>query len=248
MNILEKIDISLWTQLFEVNRTVPHEMLYLELGIEPLSFIVMRRRINYLQHILKQDENRMIHSFLITQMERPKKNDWIVTVKGNLEYLDIMLTFEDIKNMSKPAFKKLVKLKTRQKAFEHLQKLKSCHSKVAHIPYEKLSMQSYLLPGLEDISNDERKYIFQARSRMLGKIKNNYRNKFKNILCIACGKAECSQQHAMLCPKLLGRNKILSHIPAYEQLFGTDLSEQVYVVRIIKENLRNRTQLYGDPE
>ena len=44
------------------------------------------------------------------------------------------------------------------------------------------------------------------------------------------------------CSKLLGSIEIVSYIPSYKELFGTDLSEQVYVSRILHENFKLRKQ------
>ena len=60
---LEQIDKSLWSNLLEVARTVPYDLVCLELGIEPLRYIIMRRRLLYLQHILKQKETSLVKQF-----------------------------------------------------------------------------------------------------------------------------------------------------------------------------------------
>ena len=51
---LEQVDKCLWCNILEVARTVPYDLVCLELGLEPLRFIIMRRRLLYLQYILKQ--------------------------------------------------------------------------------------------------------------------------------------------------------------------------------------------------
>ena len=42
---LEQVDKALWCNLLEVARTVPYNLICLELGIEPLRYIIMRRRL-----------------------------------------------------------------------------------------------------------------------------------------------------------------------------------------------------------
>ena len=49
--------------------STPKEMLYLELGIVPIRFIIKMRRLNFLQYILQEDENCLIHTFLKAQLE-----------------------------------------------------------------------------------------------------------------------------------------------------------------------------------
>ena len=78
-----------WCSLLETAQTVPYNLICLELGIEPLRYIIMRRRLIYLQHILKQNESSLIKQFLKTQMKTLKKKDWGKTVKEDLIHLGL---------------------------------------------------------------------------------------------------------------------------------------------------------------
>ena len=60
---LEQSDKSLWCNLLEVAQTVPYDLVCLELGLVPIRYIIMRRRLVYLQHILKQKESSLIKQF-----------------------------------------------------------------------------------------------------------------------------------------------------------------------------------------
>ena len=57
---LEKIDEMLLRQIFECSSCVPKELLFLELGILSLRYIIMTRRLMYLHHILIQPEESLI--------------------------------------------------------------------------------------------------------------------------------------------------------------------------------------------
>ena len=54
---LEQADKGFWCSLVEIARTVSYE-----LGVAPLRFIIMRRSLVYLQHVLKEKENYLIRS------------------------------------------------------------------------------------------------------------------------------------------------------------------------------------------
>ena len=103
------MDKSLWCNILEVARTIPHELACLEIGIEPIRFIIMIRRLIYLKYILNKEETSLVKKFLNTQMENPKKKDWIKTVKCDLESLGIKLSMKEIENMPKATYKKLIK-------------------------------------------------------------------------------------------------------------------------------------------
>ena len=94
-------DKSLWCNLLEGARTVPYDLICLELGVEPLCFIIIRKRLSYLQHILKQKESSLVRQFLMTQSINPRKKDWVSSIKEDLKQLEINLIFVQIEEMGK---------------------------------------------------------------------------------------------------------------------------------------------------
>ena len=89
-----------------------------------------------------------------------------------------------------------------------------------------------------EINSYERKVIFQLRTRMHFKIKNHFRNMHEDSICDGCRKYESTTKHTLECETLLGKNQLFTYIPNYEDLFGNEEEEQVYISRIIEENLR----------
>ena len=90
---LEQVDKGLWCNLLEVSSTVPYDLICLELGLEPLRYIIMKRRLIYLQHILKQKATSLTKKFFITQTIEPRKKDWVKTVQSNFLELGLKLSF-----------------------------------------------------------------------------------------------------------------------------------------------------------
>ena len=121
-------------------------MLYLEMGIFPLRFTVMTRRLLFLHYILTEDKKSLIYRFLQAQVKNPSKNDWYLTIKEDLEFLEIFLDFDDIKSLPEQSFKKFVNEQVEEKAFQYLEQLKAKHSKVDHIKHNGFNMQEYFLP------------------------------------------------------------------------------------------------------
>ena len=72
---LEQIDEMLIRKILEVGKGCPKEMLYLEMGIFPLRFTVMTRRLIFLHYILNEDKKSLIYRFLQAQVRNPSKND-----------------------------------------------------------------------------------------------------------------------------------------------------------------------------
>ena len=107
----------------------------------PIRFIILLRRLTYLQHILKQEQrNTLIFQFFKAQLENPKQNDWVTNVMKDLEKVDINLELIEIQNMSEEVFKKLCKENVKVKAFEYLKKKQIQRNPKYLINYEFFEM------------------------------------------------------------------------------------------------------------
>ena len=106
---LEQVDKSLWCKLLEVARTVPYDLICLEVGLEPIRYIIMRRRLMYLQHIMKQEETSLVKNFFLTQIKSLKKKDWGRKVFEDLQHLEINITFKEIEDMPIATYRNLIK-------------------------------------------------------------------------------------------------------------------------------------------
>ena len=60
----------------------------------------------------------------------------------------------------------------------------------------------------------------------------------EDTFCEGCKQEESTTKHTLECKSLLGRNEIVTYIPTYEDLFGEDEEEQIYIARIILDNLK----------
>jgi hypothetical protein len=114
----------------------------------------------YLHYLLQQDKSSMVYNVLQANKDHPVKNDVVQTCSKYLEQLEIDLTFDELAAMSKWKVKNLVKQKTYQAGFKYLVE-KDSSQNIAHIKYEELSMQVYLLDG--NVNTHISKSIFKAR-------------------------------------------------------------------------------------
>ena len=79
----------------------------------------MKRKLSFLQYLLKEDKQSMISQVLKATQENPLKNDFVFTCKKYMKILGIEFSFEEIEKMSKASFKKVLKEKTRQAAYRY---------------------------------------------------------------------------------------------------------------------------------
>ena len=76
----EKIDEELLRFLLGSHYKAPLEMLYLESGATPIRFVLASRRLNFLQIILKRDDEELTKRVLKAQLNRPSPGDFIKLV------------------------------------------------------------------------------------------------------------------------------------------------------------------------
>ena len=66
---------------------------------------------------------------------------------------------------------------------------------------------------------------------MVENIKHNFKEKYKpNHTCNSWNLGECDQKHLLECIMLIGKNKLVSYIPNYIDIFNdNDIKEQEYI-------------------
>ena len=108
---LEQIDEMLLRNLFFCSRNVPKDLLFLEMGLVPISYIIRERRLMFLHHILRQKEDSLLFRFVMAQVTSPTPHDWVSTVLEDLEKIDFYIEIGEIRDMKKGKFKAIVKEK-----------------------------------------------------------------------------------------------------------------------------------------
>ena len=237
LEILESVDESLLRRILGAPISTPIEMLYLELGVVPIRFIVKERRLNFLWYILHEKSDSLISMFLTKQLETPGHGDWGQSCKKTLNELDLNLSITDIETMKEEKFRSLVRRKIEEKALEYLNKVKAKHSKVMYILHPKLEMQSYL--EAHEHTTQESKFLFSVRSRMLD-VGVNYRERYSTTTCPCCLMEEDTQEHLLYCYILEEEGLLVDNNVNYQDIFGSNLERQVNTSRIIKTKFKLR--------
>ena len=144
--------------------------------------------------------------------------------------LDIDIEIEEIKNMSKGKFKALVNEKVTRKAFIYLIERKSSRNfdraKGKHLEYDELNISDYLTPTENELSIDERKWVFKCRIEDID-INTNRKWNNEESKCMKCPNTIMNQKHLLEGKYLSGKNEMLSYIPRYEHLFAGELEEEI---------------------
>ena len=169
-------------------------------------------------------------------------------VKNDIETLKIGKNENEIRNMKKYAFKKLIKKKLNENATNFLfyNKNEEQRSKIKNLSTFKL--QNYLLTN--KLSKKEKKLLFSLRTRSID-VKRNYKNKFKfNMQCRLCDddKEIESEEHYLACKKFLenidNKNELLT--VKYEHIFSADIEKQISITKIFDKIFKIRTKLMNN--
>ena len=238
---LEQVDQALLRMILEAPSSTPKVSLYLEMGCVPIRFIIKNRRIMFLHYILHQNESSLLFKFFNAQLDNPVKGDWSEQVLLDLKEINLQLTLEEIKNLSKETFRVKLKKAIDGAALKWLIEEKEKKSKIKSLNYEQLKMQSYL--GGSDLETSDKKFLFQMRCRMID-VKSNYKNNHSDLSCALCGTREDDQKHVMECPILINNTSDISTGNMnYDDIFGDDVIKQAKIVRIFRNLWKKRKNL-----
>ena len=69
-------------------RMTPKALLYLELGVLPIRYVIKSRRLMFLHYILNQNEESLMKKFFNGQIENSTKTDWTSQIKKDLTELE----------------------------------------------------------------------------------------------------------------------------------------------------------------
>ena len=147
----------------------------------------------------------------------------------NLKYLNINLSFEEIKDIKRSQFQNILRKSIKEKAYEYL--IEKRGRKGIEIDYRKLKMQEYLLPDEELLSISDKQMIFAIRNRMVN-IEHNFPRKDKTEKECICGDVK-NMKHLYSCKRL----NIETMKTPYENIFGEDVRKMKIVYERFKNNL-----------
>ena len=142
MEQLELIDQALLRMVLESPSSTPKVSLYLEMGCVPIRFLIKNRRIMFLHYILNQKENSLLFRFFKAQLENPVKGDWSEQVLSDIREINLQLSMQEIKQLSREGFRVKVKKAIETAAFKWLIVEKGKLSKVISLNYGCFKMQN----------------------------------------------------------------------------------------------------------
>ena len=236
VRILEQCDEALLARILECDGNSSNTFKYLELGVVPIRFEIMKRKLLFLQYILKQNKESMMYRIFKAIEENPVKNDFVFTCKKYLETLKMNTTFEQLENLSKFQFKKILKERIQQEALVYLKIQQMKQEKIKNIGYNQLKMQDYLAEGDRNILVS--KMVYRARGMTLD-IKMQKRWKYDDLLCEGCHENFETGEEILKCEEL-GRN---DQQVDYSWVYSEIVTKKILVGKALVQKLKKRKQL-----
>ena len=128
-------------------------------------------------------------------------------------------------------FKKVLKIKIREAAFNYLELIKKKHSKSKKINHKNLEIQLYLTDT--KFTNEEKEFLFKLRTSM-NDVKTNFSSLYISDECDLCGSnIPQTTEHLLYCQKILDNcPELFNDVHTeYEHIFG-DNDQQLKAVKL----------------
>ena len=230
---LEDVDNVFLRQLFNCHSKTAIEFLISESGTIPVSTQISAKRLLYWWHILSVDRSEMIFRVYLAQKLSPVSGDWVTLLEKDKKEFGIMLSDEEVAEISQLKFKKYVKQKAAQLTVKYLLGLQRKNSKSKQLDVSELTTSPYLLTRF---SKAERELLFRLRSKTIW-VKENFTHAYLNndMLCELCRLFRCTQSHPLQCPMLKTMIVMDSTVNISENYVYGDVDQQLLYVKIYKE-------------
>ena len=233
---LEKLDLDLLRQVMKGHSKTAKEAYFLELGIYPLRFVLAKRRLMYLWHILHRDDSELIKKIYVTQKLKYNRGDWGEIIEEEMRKYQIEMSDQEISMISRERFKSLVDKKVESFALRYLTLEAEKHSKSEHLK-NNTSLKRGKYFSDRRFSREDVQLLFALRTRMI-ECKNNFKEQYNNQLkCRICKEEDSieNEDHLLTCATLSTESFAVS----FSDVYG-DIDEQFKVTQIFKKILRKR--------
>ena len=218
-------------QIFNVQRSCPIPLLYLEGGQIPARFLIQKQKLIYLYDMLQRDNESLLYKFLKAQEENPVKGDWTIEMKDLLKNLNLKWSFDDIQKLKKTEFKNIITVAINKSAMAYLKgKIKTKGKEILYSEYPEI--QDYLLP-YDSLTLELKKKMFKFRTRM-NVIPANFSSTNLDLMCETPCNEIITNEHIYEC-KILNKKEQNENDIKFNKIFNGTINEKIKVINIMNE-------------
>ena len=186
---LQGNQLSFLKRLLHSPKCTPTAILLCELGILPIEYDISKRKLVFLQHILKLDETDPVQKVYFEQLKYSQENNWANEVEHIKRSINMEQDERSIKDMNKSLWKtkvnKAIKVAANIKLNADCDKLKKVKRN-----YSELKIQEYFMK----LPVADARVAFAYRSGTLD-IKCFRSYSYNDLKCRACGEDNESIDH-----------------------------------------------------
>ena len=225
---LESLDHQLIRRALQINSKQSTVLMMLELGIMSIKYVLIKKRLMYLHHIMNSNEKSLINQIFHEMLKSPLKTDWATMIKQDMKRIKLNLSFEEISMSPKNKFKRNLKELCERACLEDYLQQKSGLSKGKMLSYNSLSIQSYF-KSKNALSADSMRKIYALRTRSLP-LKCNAPSQYSDKLCLVpdCLE-EDREEYVFSCVYLSEGGEVLQTNIKYEDIFAINVQNQEIV-------------------
>ena len=196
LDLLKKMQTKFLKRIVGVSYSTCSSLVFLELGVLPIEYEIHIRQLCYLYRIVQLEESDPVYQMWVNMKafaDCGEKN-WWAGVSELLKKYEITATIEEIKNMSKDTYKKMVKKAVNQEAHKVLSDECSSKKKTSQLQYSSLKLQPYM----QKMNVENTRVLFQCRAKTLD-IKDHRQYKYEDRMCRKCNDADETIEHILNC-------------------------------------------------
>ena len=204
----------------------------LELGVIPVKYVIMAKRLNILHYILSEHITSTLRQVYDTMKFDSRKGDFSQLVNQDMVDLDMIMREEEIRSFTKGKWKMTISKKLKEFVFAKLVYENSKQENTKHILFEELKLNKYLHYNRNQSLS---KIIFSVRSKTLD-LKTLQPWKYFDNLCVLCEKKAETILHFMTCNSY----KNIAPESDWELIYENNTDKQFEIAENISKRLKQR--------
>ena len=213
LTLLHTLQLRCLKRIVRTSSSTPNSFLLLEMGILPLEFEIHIRQLRFLHHIVTLTQDDPVLNLYIQQQQYPNARNWANNIK-HLRTIYTLPADNEIQNLSREAWKRMVKSVVMKRAMVRLKKQCAKLKKTSQLQYDdddnSFTHQKYLTK----YASETAKVVLKLRSRSV----NCLNNRGDKGSCRLCGVGMETQQHVVNCSKIAKDCQPLSLATIYSEV------------------------------